>query len=113
VRGKEAGFFALDDAMHRFLIELAGRAAVWRVLRDAKAQLDRVRHLSLHDIAWIRRNISDHEEIVRAVTARDAERATVAMRKHLSNVFETIERISRERPQYFEAAAEPAALPAG
>jgi DNA-binding GntR family transcriptional regulator len=113
VRGKEAGFFALDDAMHQFLIELAGRAAVWRVLRDAKAQLDRVRHLSLHDIAWIRRNISDHEEIVRAVTARDAERATVAMRKHLSNVFETIERISRERPQYFEAAAEPAALPAG
>jgi DNA-binding GntR family transcriptional regulator len=106
VRGKEGGFFALDDAMHRYLIELAGRAAIWRVLRDAKAQLDRVRHLSLHDIAWIRRNIADHEEIVRAVTERDGERAIAAMRKHLSNVFETIERISRANPQYFEVAPE-------
>jgi DNA-binding GntR family transcriptional regulator len=111
--GREAGFFALDDEMHRSLIELAGRPAIWRVLRDAKAQLDRVRHLSLHDIAWIRRNIAEHQEIVRQVVERNGDGAAAAMRKHLSNVFQTIERISRENPQFFEAPPAETAAEAG
>jgi len=111
--GREAEFFALDDAMHRYLIELAGRPAIWRVLRDAKAQLDRVRHLSLHDTAWIERNIAEHRRIVERVIAHDGEGATTAMRKHLSNVFQTIERISRENPRFFEAAPAETAAKAG
>ena len=113
IPGREAEFFALDDAMHRYLIELAGRPAIWRVLRDAKAQLDRVRHLSLHDVAWIRRNIAEHQEIVRQVIERNGDDAAAAMRKHLSNVFQTIERISRENPQFFEAPPAKTAAEAG
>lgn len=104
--GREADFFEADDAMHRTLVELAGRAGLWSVLRNTKAQLDRVRHLSTQDTAWTRRNIAEHESIVERVVAGDAEGASAAMRTHLSNVFISIERISREHPEFFRAPEE-------
>jgi DNA-binding GntR family transcriptional regulator len=99
--GHEGAFFDADDAMHRTLIEAAGRPSVWGVLRNTKAQLDRVRHLTAQDLAWMRRNIAEHEIIVDRVIARDALGAVEAMRNHLSNVFIAIERISREHPEFF------------
>jgi GntR family transcriptional regulator, rspAB operon transcriptional repressor len=113
--GREADFVAADDEMHHRLVEISGRAAVWRVVRDAKAQLDRVRHLSLHNAAWIEQNVVEHEEIVRHVAAQDGPAAAAAMRSHLRNVFQSIERIAGEHQEFFEGSSSAAArvLPPG
>ena len=103
--GREAEFVAADDEMHRKLVEISGRNAVWRVVRDAKAQLDRVRHLSLHNPAWIERNVNEHRKIITRVVDRDPDGAEAAMRKHLRNVFQSIERISKENQEFFRAAS--------
>ncbi|MCK6454573.1 MAG: GntR family transcriptional regulator [Alphaproteobacteria bacterium] len=100
--GREAEFVAADDEMHRRLVAISGRTAIWRVVRDAKAQLDRVRHLSLENPAWIERNVNEHRRIIARVVAHDAGGATQAMRKHLRNVFQSIERISREHGEFFQ-----------
>ena len=53
-RGDHAAFVPLDDRMHQKLVAMAGRPRVWRAVEDVKAQLDRVRFLSLEDPALAR-----------------------------------------------------------
>lgn len=108
-RGDHAAFLPLDDRLHRRLIEIAGRPRVWRSLEDMKAQLDRVRFMSLEDPAWLATIYGQHEEIVRHVLAGDAADAAAAMGRHLRTVFASIERIAEKRPEYFRRAA---AMPA-
>ncbi|MEO5766209.1 MAG: FCD domain-containing protein, partial [Casimicrobiaceae bacterium] len=81
-----------------------GRPRVWRAVEDAKAQLDRVRFLSLEDPAWLATIHRQHEEIVEQVIAGDAAGAVAAMSRHLRAVFESIETIARRSPEYFQSA---------
>ncbi|HEX2117025.1 MAG TPA: GntR family transcriptional regulator [Alphaproteobacteria bacterium] len=104
VAGREADFVAFDDEMHHLLVTISGRKAVWRVVRDAKGQLDRVRHLSLQNVPWIERNVREHEAIIDCVARRDPKGAEAAMRHHLRNVFQSIERIAQEHADFFESA---------
>lgn len=108
--GDLGGFFAADDRLHAELMRIAGRPAVWAVIQDAKAQLDRVRYLSLGDDAWLRGMLAQHAGIVSRVLAQDPRGAEAAMRAHLRTVLAAVERIGRTDASLFEAldgAAEP------
>ena len=110
-RHQQAEFISLDDRMHRHLVSMAGRPRIWQRVEEVKAQLDRVRVLSLEDRAWLETILGQHEQIVRHVLAGDADAATVAMQDHLRAVFASIDVIARERPEYFRGG--PVALRAG
>jgi DNA-binding GntR family transcriptional regulator len=114
-RGDHAAFVPLDDRMHETLVAMAGRPRVWRAVEDAKAQLDRVRFLSLEDPAWLETIYRQHEDIVERVVAGDAGGASRAMSTHLNAVFASIATIARTSPEYFLSApvapADPAGLP--
>ncbi len=56
------GFVKLDEFFHRTLAEMAGKAYAWRVVEDVKAQMDRVRYLSVRK-PHVRLLISQHEAI--------------------------------------------------
>lgn len=108
--GDLGGFFAADDRLHAELMRIAGRPAVWALIQDAKAQLDRVRYLSLGDDAWMRGMLAQHVEIVARVRAQDPRGAEAAMRAHLRTVLAAVERIGRADSNLFEeagGAAEP------
>ena len=98
------GFFTLDDAMHRMLMELAGRPFVWQVITGAKAQLDRVRFLSLEEGEWPGMIMTQHRELVRP-SAHDGERAARIMTAHLRTAFAAIGRIAATHPDFFEGEA--------
>jgi DNA-binding GntR family transcriptional regulator len=106
-RGDRAAFVPLDDSLHQKLVAMAGRPRVWRTVEDAKAQLDRVRFLSLEDPAWLATIHRQHEEIVERVLAGDATGAKAAMSRHLRAVFASIETIARTSPEYFLNAPVP------
>lgn len=89
------GFLAADDRFHGGLMRMAGRPAVWAMIAGAKAQLDRVRHLSLADEAWLRGMLAQHAEIVVRVGAGDQRGAEAAMRAHLRTVLAAVEQIGR------------------
>jgi DNA-binding GntR family transcriptional regulator len=78
-----------------------------------KAQLDRVRVLSLEDRQWLRAILAQHEEIVERVLEGDGARAAAAMERHVRAGFASIDAISRERPAYFRGGAARAAAPSG
>lgn len=100
-RRDHAALVPLDDELHRRLCSIAGRPRVWHAVENVKAQLDRVRFLSLEDPAWLDTIYRQHETIVERVTAGDAEGASGAMSTHLNAVFESIATIARANPAFF------------
>ncbi len=100
--GNRAGFFASDEAMHRTLMGIAGYPAVWDTIGSAKAQLDRVRHLSLEQDDWLEMIFRQHQSIVDRTAAHDAAGAEAAMREHLRTVFAAVERIAAEHAEFFD-----------
>ena len=55
-----AAFMKLDELFHRTLAEIAGVPFAWRVVEDVKAQMDRIRYLSVEEM-HVRRLIAQHE----------------------------------------------------
>lgn len=97
-----AAFFALDETMHRTLMEIAGRPFVWHVIAGAKAQLDRVRFLSLEEGEWPGMIMAQHRGIVGALAQRNAPAAVQEMTAHLRTAFAAIDRIAATHPDFFE-----------
>ena len=93
-RNDQAGFIALDDRMHQHIVAMAGRPRVWRAVEDVKAQLDRVRVLSLEDpkgtISFGLRDevlegrIREPEEVLAAL---DQVKRTLQLYRHLAWTF--------------------------
>ena len=94
-------FMELDERFHRTLAEAAGKAAAWSVVESLKAQMDRVRYLSLPQATPIRRLIDQHTRIVDAVEARDAATAEAAMRVHLGEILKSLPDLERKFPDLF------------
>ena len=95
-------FFALDEALHRTLMMIAGRPFVWQVITAAKAQLDRVRFLSLEDGEWPGMIMDQHRAIVESVAAHDEAAAVTVMTAHLRTAFAAIGGVAAAHPDFFE-----------
>jgi DNA-binding GntR family transcriptional regulator len=102
--GDFARFFAHDEHMHRLLMDIAGHPFVWPVIASAKAQLDRVRFLSLADETWPGMIMAQHRRIVSLVAAHDAAGAVDVMTAHLRTAFAAIGRIAADNPDFFEGS---------
>lgn len=103
--GDEDAFFAADEQLHEFFLALAGHAQAWRVVVNAKAQLDRVRYLTMRLPMKISSVIAEHQVIVDRLIIRDRIGAVAAMRTHLRGVFRSIEILQRENSDYFASGA--------
>lgn len=104
-------FLRLDDAFHRTLALAAGCEYAWRVVEDMKAQMDRVRYLSLPAATPIARLIEQHAAIVDAIEAHDAPAAEGAMRRHMSEILTSLPDLERRFPDLFEPDAASGAAP--
>jgi DNA-binding GntR family transcriptional regulator len=101
--GDRAGFFRSDEAFHAELSRLSGHPSVWSLIESVKAQLDRVRCLSLETSGWSDMILREHREIAAAVASGDEAKAERTMRAHLRTVFDAIEAIARDHVEAFAA----------
>ncbi len=100
IDGKDKKLFhSLDDKFHQLICDISGRGFVWNIIADHKAQMDRVRYLTLSFGA--ENALSDHIEIVDALTRGDSDHAATVLRQHLSRVAEVIEKIRLSHQDYF------------
>ena len=99
--GDREAFFQADEAMHALLMAIAGHAAVWPIVENAKGQMDRVRHLSIRSELKLNSVIAEHHAIVDRVTHRDRDGALAAMRAHLRGLFRSVEILAAEHRPYF------------
>jgi DNA-binding GntR family transcriptional regulator len=100
-RGAE-GFYALDQAFHRLLLDASGHPEVWRIAHRSRAHLDRVRQLSLPDPDVISGLVGEHELIAERLLAGDGEGAETALRDHLQLVAVKLPELIEQHPEYFE-----------
>ncbi|MDT8893070.1 GntR family transcriptional regulator [Halomonas sp. I1] len=101
-------FFLLDEDFHRALSLGIGQQAAWKVTEEVKAQLDRVRYLSVPESTPLDKLIAQHEAIVDAIERHDSEAAAEAMRVHQSEIQESLPDLVRRFPEMFQSAQTPA-----
>lgn len=99
------GFYALDEAFHEMIAVFGASAYVWKIVNGAKAQLDRVRRLSIPLPSHLDVVLAEHTAIVDGLKLRDPEAAAAAMKGHLDRTFTMIRRHIVERRDYFAADA--------
>ena len=95
-------FFVLDEAFHRGLANAAECAYAWKVIEEAKAQMDRVRFLSLPDATPVDHLITQHQAILDAIAAGRGSAAEQAMQDHLREILKSLPRLSQAFPEMFE-----------
>ena len=94
-------FMKLDELFHRTLSEAAGKPYAWKIIEDVKAQMDRVRYLSLLHFP-MNKLIAQHEAVVDAIERGAPEEADKALREHLREILTDLPAIAKERPAFFE-----------
>ncbi len=109
--GSPDRFLALDEAFHRTLALGVGCEYAWRVVEEVKAQMDRVRYLSLPHATPLERLIEQHEAIAAAVEARDPAAAEAAVRLHLSEILTSLPLLEQGFPDLFESDEDETAEP--
>lgn len=101
-------FLARDEDFHRALAEAVDGAEIWLVVEDVKAQMDRVRFLTLPTATPAALLIEQHTDILNAVARRDAAAAETAMRVHLREILLALPRIFKDHADLFDSESLPA-----
>ncbi len=99
--GDHAYFLRLDEAFHQTIARSVDCEHAWRVIESLKAQMDRVRYLSIPLATPIDTLIAQHERIAAAITAHDAEEAATEMQQHLSEILTSLPKIEAANPDMF------------
>ncbi|MEM9223288.1 MAG: GntR family transcriptional regulator [Pseudomonadota bacterium] len=93
-------FLDLDEDFHRALADAAGASAAWPMIDSVKAQMDRVRYLSMAEL-HCRRLVKQHRKIVSTISARDEAGAVAATRKHLTEILRSLTVVAERYPAIF------------
>ena len=99
--GDNVAFLRLDEAFHQAIARSADCVDAWRVIEGLKAQMDRVRYLSLPQATPLEVIIDQHRSVVAAIAAHSPERAEAAMREHLSEILISLPKLAVEHPAFF------------
>jgi len=99
-------FFVLDEEFHRSIAAASGCSYAWKVIESAKAQMDRVRFLSLPEATPMRHLITQHKAILDGIAAKDGAAAAKAMQGHLREILSSLPRLAAKYPAMFDASPE-------
>lgn len=100
-QGDPDAFIELDELFHQTLAEAAKKAGAWAVVQSQKAQMDRVRYLSLGQQNTAKL-VEQHRAITVAIADRDGATAEQAMRSHLRRIINDLPTIAQQKPELFE-----------
>lgn len=93
-------FIASDDRFHRLLAVGAGHDAAWAEMERMKWQMNRMRHLSMR-VFDRASTIGQHQAILDALRAGDADAAEQHTRAHLRNILTELPHVAKTNPEFF------------
>jgi DNA-binding GntR family transcriptional regulator len=93
-------FHEADERFHQVIAEHAGYPFAWEAIHRHKAQMDRVRYLSLGSATNV--TIAEHEAIAGALAERDPEASVAAMHRHLMRILDHLSDLRRLHADYFD-----------
>lgn len=89
-------FGRLNLDWHRLIVEGAGNTVIAELLKRLNVPIHRLLFESFYDEGRLRTANADHQNMVRLIMAGDADGAEAAMRRHISDGFETLSKIESE-----------------
>lgn len=95
-------FFELDDDFHYALAKAVDCVMAWKMLQDIKANMDRVRYLSLFKESPLRDLQQQHQAIFEALKTRDLNAARTAVKSHLNELNFSFASISSRNSEWFD-----------
>ncbi|WP_206597498.1 GntR family transcriptional regulator [Polycladidibacter stylochi] len=98
-----AEFLKLDEAYHSTIAESVDCEMGWRLVVDMKAQLDRVRYLSLDSATPVTTLIAQHREIAQAIASGSTSAAQEHMEQHLRQILTSLPNIREQNSKLFTA----------
>lgn len=101
--GDSDTFHQADETFHATVADVAGYPGIWKYIQQVKIHVDRYRRLTLPQRGRMPKVIAEHEAILTAIEAHDAEGARQAMETHLENLLENISTTRHINPEYFDA----------
>ena len=101
-QGDYRQFQALDDAFHRAMAIAVGRAYAWEIVEQSKAQMDRVRFLSLTMLTPFDMLADQHMQIIDALASCNPTAAAHATAEHLHVLEHTLPEIVKAHPELFD-----------
>lgn len=99
-------FIELDDDFHKLICEMSGTEIAWTVLQDNKANLDRIRYISMDHISSVDHLFEEHSKIFEAIKERNKDLTVELLKKHTYEVMTTYKAIREENPGWFIDDAE-------
>lgn len=99
--GDLEAFFDTDELLHQSVFALAGVPRLWEVVRGTKMQLDRLRRLNLEAALTNGELLVEHQQLVDALAARDAEAGTRMIDQHSTRVLGDTTRLRAANPRFF------------
>ncbi len=88
--GNRLQYFKRNQQIHTQLIAISGNESLALVHETVQSRMRRVRYLGDQDDSTWKGAVSDHEEIIAALEARDAARLKQAMTHHLQQTWERV-----------------------
>src|SRR4051794_151367 len=95
-------FHQADELFHATVADVAGYPGIWKYIQQVKVHVDRYRRLTLPQRGRITKVIIEHEAVLTAIEAHDAEGARRAMEVHLESLLENISATQHINPEYFD-----------
>jgi DNA-binding GntR family transcriptional regulator len=95
-------FHQADELFHATIAEIARYPGIWRLIQQVKVHVDRFRQLTLPQRGRMATVIAEHERILLAIEAHDAEEAAIAMTKHIERLLGDIAGIKNLNPELFD-----------
>src|SRR5215472_18028292 len=81
--GDRDAFHQADELFHATIADIAKYPGIWRLIQQVKVHVDRFRQLTLPQRGRMTTVIAEHERILSAIEAHDAEEAAIAMTRHI------------------------------
>jgi len=100
--GQQDAFHLADEAFHEAIARVGRLPGIWTLLQNVKLQVDRYRRLTLPQPGRIARAIGEHQAVLDAIEARDADAAAAAMARHITGLDVNLAEIRRINPDHFE-----------
>lgn len=107
-RGDSEGFHVADEELHAHIAEASGFPRIWRLVRQAKVQLDRYRRATHPQAGRFAKVIDQHLGIVAAIEQGESALATERMREHISALSSDLAAIRSLHPEWFTELPEEA-----
>ncbi|HLZ05000.1 MAG TPA: GntR family transcriptional regulator [Bradyrhizobium sp.] len=98
-------FHQADELFHATIAEIAKYPGIWKLILQVKVHVDRFRQLTLPQAGRMATVIAEHERILSAIEAHDADGAAKAMTKHIERLLGDIEGIKDINPEFFDDRA--------